>query len=148
MTTIAVTKKNFEEGEPHTRNHCAVALAVQDATGGHHILVDTQFIRWSDPRSRRRKFVPTPQPLADFINRYDLLKKGRNFKPMVFRLPPPILSRPVGQGRTSEQRAAADERSKKRPRSKSRRSCRTVCDQQRFYRDRDYGLRQILAERS
>lgn len=60
--TITITKKHFEEGEPHTRNRCATALAVKESTRGQHVLVDAQFIRWSDPRSHRRKFRAAENP--------------------------------------------------------------------------------------
>ncbi len=83
--TIDVSKKEIEEGIARASNHCMVAEAIKRrAPNLSHVSVDIQTIRASDKERGLRYVWLTPAAVQQHIVAFDMGKKPKPFKFMVY----------------------------------------------------------------
>jgi len=70
--TIQITRENIEQASRRDSRRCMIAEAMQQANPHWtKIMVDLQSIRWTNPRTKKRYVVLTPEDAAAALVKFD-----------------------------------------------------------------------------
>jgi len=84
---ITVGRSHIESARRKDSHHCMIADAIKEQLNVQFILVDTQSIRFSDPKYNKRYVFLTPPRAQNEILRWD---RGIDVQPFVFDLEAPV----------------------------------------------------------
>jgi hypothetical protein len=111
---IAVTQELIDQATERDSRRCMIAEAIKEAKPHYErVIVDLQTIRWTNPRTKKRYLVLTPEAVAFALVAFD---QGERIEPFASTLRPsqvtPIVSREriedqaVGQRRAYRKKQA------------------------------------------
>ncbi len=92
---IAVTQELIDQATARDSRRCMIAEAIKEAKPHYErVIVDLQTIRWTNPRTRKRYLVLTPEAVGVALVSFD---QGEPIEPFTIRLKPsqvtPIVTR-------------------------------------------------------
>lgn len=103
---ITVSRSHIESARRKDSHHCMIADAIKEQLNVQYISVDTQAIKFSDPKTGMRVTFLTPPAAQNSILRWD---RGIEVQPFVFNLDQPVVATPIRkhyQGRKSTKQSA------------------------------------------
>lgn len=146
---VNVAQKFITNGSQKNSQHCMIADAIRAARpNAKYVMVDTQSIRFSDPKERLRYVYLTP-PIAQLnILRYD---QGKKVTPFSFNLNAPMRVKQVlnwterRRRRTASQKLRRKKSDKQNAAWKAKYAHLAANRALNHQKEREFGLRKLTA---